>query len=79
MVGVHDNGSLDDGRPSFVMNDADGRTVADLVADPQDQPTALATAVAVGGAGAARLPTCCTATSSRATCRGTAVGTGPSC
>ncbi|MGI8459728.1 MAG: serine/threonine-protein kinase [Propionibacteriaceae bacterium] len=50
VVVVHDIGSLDDGRPYFVMNYADAGTVAELVAAPADRSTALATAVEVGRA-----------------------------
>lgn len=41
VVRVHDIGELPDGRPYFVMDHADGGTVAELAADAQDVPTAL--------------------------------------
>ncbi len=50
VVSVHDIGSLDDGRPYFVMDHADAGTVAELVAAHPDRGTALAVAVEVGRA-----------------------------
>ncbi len=41
VVRVHDIGELPDGRPYFVMDHADGGTLAELVADHPDAPTAL--------------------------------------
>ena len=41
VVRVHDIGELPDGRPYFVMDHADGGTVAELMAEGPDVPTAL--------------------------------------
>ncbi|MFM6848365.1 MAG: serine/threonine-protein kinase [Terrabacter sp.] len=41
VVRVHDIGELPDGRPYFVMDHADGGTLAELVTSPPDAPTAL--------------------------------------
>ncbi|HSU73743.1 MAG TPA: serine/threonine-protein kinase [Terrabacter sp.] len=41
VVRVHDIGELPDGRPYFVMDHADGGTLAELVADPPGASTAL--------------------------------------
>ncbi len=49
VVGVHDIGSLPDGRSYFVMDFADGGTVADLVGGV-DRRTALELAIEVGRA-----------------------------